>query len=107
VSLDANLPKKARLDLLTQLTLQKLVEGYETKAIVDAVLEEIEHATDRAFLAELKISWEPETMRQARVPAHALIRTSDGKLWHLPVENIEAARKIDPQRQVLRDPRVN
>lgn len=64
---DANtLPKKATLDLLTQIILQKLVEGYETKAIVDTVLAEIEHATDREFLAELKILWEPETFRHFR-----------------------------------------
>jgi len=53
---DANpLSKRARLDLLTQITLQKLVEGYETKAIVDAVLEEIEHATDREELRDMTI----------------------------------------------------
>ena len=37
----------------------------------------------------------------ATPPAHALVRTRDGGLHHLPVENIEAARKIDPQLQVL------
>ena len=37
----------------------------------------------------------------ATPPAHALVRTRDGGLHHVPVENIEAARKIDPQLQVL------
>jgi hypothetical protein len=32
---------------------------------------------------------------------HALVRTRDGGIHHLPVENIESARKIDPQLQVL------
>lgn len=32
---------------------------------------------------------------------HALVRTSDGGLHHLPVENIEKARQRDPQLQVL------
>ena len=37
----------------------------------------------------------------ATPPAHALVRTRDGGIHHLPVENIEAARKIDPDLQVL------
>lgn len=38
----------------------------------------------------------------APTPAgHALVRTRDGGIHHLPVENIEAARKIDPALQVL------
>jgi hypothetical protein len=37
----------------------------------------------------------------ATPPAHALVRTRDGGLHHLPVENIEKARSIDKDLQVL------
>jgi hypothetical protein len=57
---------------------------------------------DSAFLAELKISWEHETFRRLHIPAgHSLVRTSDGKLWHLPTINIGKAKQIDPRLRVL------
>jgi hypothetical protein len=57
---------------------------------------------DRRFLDSLKILWEPETFRRLHVPAgHALVRTSDGKLWHVPTVNIGKAKQRDPKLQVL------
>jgi len=49
------LPKRARLDLLTQLTLEMLVKQHEAPHLVDAVLSDIEQDTDLAFLRDLKI----------------------------------------------------
>ena len=62
--------------------------------------------SDRAFLAELKIAWEPISMRARRYPlhipsGHALVRTSDGILWHLPTVNVPKAKQRDPRLQVL------
>jgi hypothetical protein len=34
-------------------------------------------------------------------PGHALIRTSDNKLHHIPALNVSAARERDPNLQVL------
>jgi hypothetical protein len=63
-------------------------------------------AADRRLLAELKIVWEQQEHTRKKIyppiPAgHALVRTSDGALHHLPAENIEKARAIDPELQVL------
>jgi hypothetical protein len=32
---------------------------------------------------------------------HALVRTSDGMLWHLPVISVAKAKERDPRLQVL------
>lgn len=32
---------------------------------------------------------------------HALVRTSDGALWHLPAFNVAKAKARDPRLQVL------
>jgi hypothetical protein len=54
--------------------------------------------TDRRFLDSLKILWE----RIPPTPAgHSLVRTSDGKLWHIPTVNIGKAKQRDPRLQVL------
>lgn len=98
--MDDALPKKARLDLLTQLTLDRLVKEHETKEIVDAVLRRIEIETDAAWLRELKVLWKPEALPPT--PAgYSLVRTSDGKLWHVPTVNIGKAKQRDPKLQVL------
>jgi hypothetical protein len=50
-----DLPQRARLDPLAQITLDRLVKACEAKPIVDAVLRDIEADTDAAWLRELKV----------------------------------------------------
>jgi hypothetical protein len=49
------LPKKARMDLLTELALQRLVTLFEAPPFVAEALREIERDTDNAYLRELGV----------------------------------------------------
>ena len=49
------LPKRARLDLLTQITLERLVAQHSASHLVDAILQEVEQDTDAAELRDLGV----------------------------------------------------
>lgn len=52
------LPKRARLDLLTHITLDRLVQEHSAKHLVDAILREIETDTDAADLRDLGVRYD-------------------------------------------------
>jgi hypothetical protein len=52
-----NLPLRARMDLLKQMTLEMLVAQFSAKHFVDATLSDLEQISDEAYLRDLGVGY--------------------------------------------------